>query len=286
MRKFLLNLVLNGLAALPLAAAQGVGAFLGAIAYLGSSKYRRLFRQNYLAATTQNQLPKNLWGAIFGSGMLLTDSLWIWRNPQKALNLIEVFNWDIVERAINGDHGLLMMTPHIGGFEIMPRMLAQRHKATILYRPVRQHWLNEVVEAGRTFPNLHFVPTNLYGVRQMTRALTRGEAIGILPDQVPSGGEGVWANFFGRPAYTTTLPAKLANRHKSPIIMFVAKRKPCGAGWVITAKQLPPFPEDSLLAATALNQAIEEAIQVAPEQFIWAYNRFKHPSGAELPPNK
>ena len=286
MRKFLLNITLSGIAALPLAAAQAVGSILGAVAYLGSSKYRRLFRENYLAATSLNKLPKHLWGAIFGSGMLISDSLWIWRNPQKALNLIEVLNWDIVEKAIKDGRGLLMMTPHVGGFEIMPRMLAQQHTATILYRPVRQHWLNEVVEAGRTFPNLHFVPTNLYGVRQMTRALTRGEAIGILPDQVPSGGEGVWANFFGRPAYTTTLPAKLANRHKTPIIMFVAKRKPFGAGWVMTAKQIPPFPEDSLLAANALNHAIEEAILIAPEQFIWAYNRFKHPRGAELPPNK
>ena len=256
MRKFLLNITLSGIAALPLAAAQAVGSILGAVAYLGSSKYRRLFRENYLAATSLNKLPKHLWGAIFGSGMLISDSLWIWRNPQKALNLIEVLNWDIVEKAIKDGRGLLMMTPHVGGFEIMPRMLAQQHTATILYRPVRQHWLNEVVEAGRTFPNLHFVPTNLYGVRQMTRA------------------------------YTTTLPAKLANRHKTPIIMFVAKRKPFGAGWVMTAKQIPPFPEDSLLAANALNHAIEEAILIAPEQFIWAYNRFKHPSGAELPPNK
>jgi len=119
----------------------------------------------------------------------------------------------------------------------------------------------------------------------MTRALTRGEAIGILPDQVPSGGEGVWAPFFGRAAYTTPLPARLANRNQTPVVMFTAIRKPLGQGWLMQASRLAPLSEDSLIAATEINQALEAAILKAPEQFIWAYNRYKHPAGAELPPN-
>ena len=216
--------------------------------------------------------------------MLFSDSLWIWRNPQKALQLVEVRDWALVEGAINEGHGLVMLTPHLGGFEIIPRVLAQHFPATILYRPSRQEWLNEVVEEGRAYPNMHFVPTNLHGVRQMTRALTRGEAIGILPDQVPSGGEGVWVPFFGRPAYTTPLPARLANRNNTPVVMFTAKRKSIGKGWLMQATRLAPFSEDAALAASELNIAIENAILKAPEQFIWAYNRYKHPSGAELPP--
>ena len=208
-----------------------------------------------------------------------------WRNPQKALRLVEVQNWDLVQSAINEGHGLVMLTPHLGGFEIIPRVLAQHFPATILYRPSRQEWLNEVVEEGRAYPNMHFVPTNLNGVRQMTRALTRGEAIGILPDQVPSGGEGVWVPFFGRPAYTTPLPARLANRNNTPVVMFTAKRKGMGKGWVMQAKRLAPFSEDATIAAAELNIAIENAVLVAPEQFIWSYNRYKHPLGAELPPS-
>ena len=216
--------------------------------------------------------------------MLFSDSLWIWRNPQKALALVEVQNWDLVEAAIGEGHGLVMLTPHLGGFEIIPRVLAQHFPATILYRPSRQAWLNEVVEEGRAYPNMHFVPTNIQGVRQMTRALTRGEAIGILPDQVPSGGEGVWVPFFGRPAYTTPLPARLANRNNTPVVMFTAKRKGLGQGWLMQATRLSPLSEDATLGAAELNTAIEDAVLVAPEQFIWSYNRYKHPAGAELPP--
>jgi KDO2-lipid IV(A) lauroyltransferase len=284
-RKPLLKLSLNLIAALPLSIAQAIGAFLGVLAYLGSSHYRSLFRPQYQTVVTAKNLPFKLWEAIRASGMLFSDSLWIWRNPQKALALVEVQNWDVVEAAINEGHGLVMLTPHLGGFEIIPRVLAQHFPATILYRPSRQAWLNEVVEEGRAYPNMHFVPTNLNGVRQMTRALTRGEAIGILPDQVPSGGEGVWVPFFGRPAYTTPLPARLANRNNTPVVMFTAKRKGLGQGWLMQATRLSPLSEDATIGAAELNVAIENAVLVAPEQFIWSYNRYKHPSGAELPPN-
>ncbi|SNX27751.1 KDO2-lipid IV(A) lauroyltransferase [Polynucleobacter meluiroseus] len=254
------------------------------LAYAGSQQYRALFRPQYEAVMQARHLPIALWTAVKASGMLFSDSLWIWRNPQKALKLVEVQDWDVVESAISEGHGLVMLTPHLGGFEIIPRVLAQHFPATILYRPSRQEWLNEVVEEGRSYPNMHFVPTNLHGVRQMTRALTRGEAIGILPDQVPSGGEGVWVPFFGRPAYTTPLPARLANRNNTPIVMFTAKRKALGQGWLMQATRLAPLPEDSVSAATELNIAIQNAILIAPNQFIWAYNRYKHPAGAELPP--
>ena len=286
MRKLLLKLCLNAIAVLPLALVQVIGSFLGMLAYIGSKEYRSLFRPQYEAVVRARDLPLKLWEAVRASGMLFSDSLWIWRNPNKALSLVEVRNWDLVEAAIQEGHGLVMLTPHLGGFEIIPRVLAQHFPATILYRPSRQEWLNEVVEEGRAYPNMHFVSTNLNGVRQITRALTRGEAIGILPDQVPSGGEGVWVPFFGRPAYTTPLPARLANRNNTPVVMFTAKRKGLGRGWLMQATRLAPLSEDPQTAAAELNVAIENAVLIAPEQFIWSYNRYKHPAGAELPPSK
>ena len=268
---------------MPLGFAQVFGGALGLLAFIGSRRYRSLFKQHYLSAATQNQFPVRTWSAACASGMLFSDSLWIWRNPSKALSLTEISNWEVVDKAIKEGHGLVMLTPHFGGFEIIPRVLAQHFPATILYRPARQNWLNDVIENGRAYPNMHFVPTNLQGVRQMTRALMRGEAIGILPDQVPSGGDGMWASFFGRTAYTTTLPARLANRHHTPVVMFTAKRKGLGQGWRMQASRLDAFSEDPSLSCAELNKAIEAAILIAPEQFIWAYNRFKHPLGAEPP---
>ena len=108
-RKLLLKIGLNIAAALPLAAVQALGAFLGLLAYLGSKQYRSLFRPQYEAVVKTRNLPLKLWEAVRASGMLFSDSLWIWRNPQKALNLVEIQNWDLVESAIQEGHGLVML---------------------------------------------------------------------------------------------------------------------------------------------------------------------------------
>ena len=65
---------------------------------------------------------------------------------------------------------------------------------------------------GRSRGRVRLAPADLSGVRELMSALKRGEAAGFLPDQVPGEGEGEWAEFFGRPAYTMTLAAKLAER--------------------------------------------------------------------------
>ncbi|MBU3620049.1 lysophospholipid acyltransferase family protein [Polynucleobacter sp. CS-Odin-A6] len=284
MRKLFLKLSLKTIASLPLGVVQVLGGFLGGLAYVGSKQYRQLFKSQYGAVIHHYRLQSRLWTAITASGMLFSDSLWIWRNSKKALATTIVHNWKVVQDAMSEGKGMIILCPHLGGFEIIPRFLAGHFPATIMYRPSRQAWLNELVEAGRAYPNMHFVPTNLNGVRQMTRALSKGEAIAILPDQVPSGGDGIWADFFGRPAYTTTLPIRLANRHDTPAVMFTAKRRALGKGWIIDAKRLNSFSSDANSAAKELNTAIEDAILLAPEQFIWSYNRYKHPAGAELPP--
>lgn len=280
-RKTILYLI----AALPLGIVQLIGGALGVLAYVGSKQYRKLFSSQYEAVVRNYYLKSKLWTAAASSGILFADSLWIWRNPEKALSKTQIHNWDVVQTVMSEGKGMIMLTPHLGGFEIIPRVLARHFPATILYRPSRQAWLNEVVEEGRSYPNMHFVPANLQGVRKITRALSKGEAIAILPDQVPTSGDGIWTDFFGRPAYTTTLPVRLANRFNAPAVMFTAKRSRLGLGWVMTAKRLNTFSDNANTAAKQLNTAIEEAILSAPEQFIWSYNRYKHPTGAELPPN-
>lgn len=280
-RKTILYLI----AALPLGIVQLIGGALGVLAYVGSKQYRKLFSSQYEAVVRNYYLKSKLWTAAASSGILFADSLWIWRNPEKALSKTQIHNWDVVQTVMSEGKGMILLTPHLGGFEIIPRVLARHFPATILYRPSRQAWLNEVVEEGRSYPNMHFVPANLQGVRKITRALSKGEAIAILPDQVPTSGDGIWTDFFGRPAYTTTLPVRLANRFNAPAVMFTAKRSRLGLGWVMTAKRLNTFSDNANTAAKQLNTAIEEAILSAPEQFIWSYNRYKHPTGAELPPN-
>lgn len=286
MSHWVLHFILQGVASLPLGIAQRLGGLGGILAYAFSRHFRTLFQENYVDAMRLHGLAIKPLRAVAASGMLFIDSLWIWHNPQKALKRAEIQDWQMVDEAIRQGKGLVMLTPHLGGFEIIPRILAKHFPATILYRPARQEWLNDLIEEQRAYPNMHFVPTNLQGVRKMVKALQDGEAIGILPDQVPSGGDGVWVKFFNRYAYTTPLPARLANRNQTPVILFSAIRKSLGEGWTIKAHRLEPFSNDAHEAASQMNRAIEAVILQAPEQFIWSYNRYKHPEGAPLPPKE
>lgn len=279
-----MRLMLMGIGGLPLWLAQLLGGCGGIIALLFSKQFRELFNKNYSRAMALHGIKQRPLIAAAASGMLFMDSLWIWYNPKKALTKTQFINWEMVDKAIQHGRGLIILSPHLGGFEIIPRYIAQHFPATIMFRPARQEWLNEIVVLGRAYPNMNFVPANLQGVRAMTRALKEGGAIALLPDQVPSSGDGVWATFFNQNAYTTTLPARLANRNQTPVILFSAIRKSLGQGWVVEVRLLEPFSENSEKAAVQMNQAIEEAILKAPEQFIWSYNRYKHPEGALLPP--
>ena len=119
----------------------------------------------------------------------------------------------------------------------------------------------------------------------MMRALRRGEAVGLLPDQVPPQGMGVWADFFGAPAYTMTLAARLAQQSGAPIVLAWCERLPDGRGFHLRlsrlAEPLPAQGEDAqalqLAQAEVINRAMEQLIQQCPQQYLWGYNRYKRP---------
>ncbi len=127
-------------------------------------------------------------------------------------------NWELAQTALESGRGVIFLTPHLGCFEIIAQAIAQRIPLVALYRPPRKAALKPLIEDARTRPNLTLAPANLSGVRTLLKTLKKGAAIGLLPDQVPQQGEGVWANFFGKPAYTMTLPAKLQQMTEAAVI--------------------------------------------------------------------
>jgi KDO2-lipid IV(A) lauroyltransferase len=186
-----------------------------------------------------------------------------------------------------------MLTPHLGSFEVAARTYAERFGArqpiTVLYRPSRQAWLAEIQAHARERPGMDVAPASLAGVRLMLRALKRGHSVGLLPDQVPPSGQGVWAPFFGKPAYTMTFAARLALQTGAEVVAVWCERLPQGRGFVFHQRPLAlalPDPKSAgeafdTLAATAINQAMEGLIREAPGQYLWGYNRYKGPRRAE-----
>jgi KDO2-lipid IV(A) lauroyltransferase len=134
--------------------------------------------------------------------------------------------------------------------------------------------------AGRSRWQATVAPANLRGVRMFYRTLQQGGTVGLLPDQAPGAGEGVWTDFFGRPAYTMTLAVRLQRATGATVIMVFAERLRGGQGYHMHFEEVPATGFDE----AALNRAVEAQVRRCPEQYLWSYNRYKVPAGAPAPP--
>jgi KDO2-lipid IV(A) lauroyltransferase len=143
----------------------------------------------------------------------------------------------------------------------------------------------DIVANSRNRAGLEAVPTNSSGVRQLLKALKQGRAIGLLPDQVPPDGQGVWVPFFGQNAYTMTLAARLAQQTGATVLMGWGERLSWGRGYLIHIEKLPlmvtqgegVLSDDLTVACAQMNQAMETLILQKPSQYLWGYGRYKQP---------
>lgn len=221
------------------------------------ASYRRILRQN-----------------INESGKSLLETFAIWQKPyEKVLAWVKRCDgWEHVEQALAKGKGIIFLTPHLGCYEITSLYYGARHPVTILYRPPKQKWLQPLIEAGRARGMASLAPATGQGVRELLLALRRGEAVGILPDQIPYQGEGEWVDYFGRPAYTMTLASRLAEKTGAAVIMALGERLPFGRGYHI---HMTPLAEGSINTVAGLNAAIESQVRLCPEQYLWSYHRHK-----------
>ncbi|PLC43628.1 lauroyl acyltransferase [Ralstonia pickettii] len=270
---------------LPLSVLQALGGWLGALAAQVPGRYHDRLIANFRHAYP-DVTPAMLKEAGRSAGRMVFEMPYFWvrkNGAQVAPHLFDVCRATI-DRALADGRGLIFLTPHLGCFEVLPQAYASEHPVTSLFKPPRKESLRAWIEHMRTGPNMHMAPADPRGVRMLVRALKRGEAIGILPDQTPTGGEGVWAPFFGKPAYTMTLVHRLHRLTGAPVVALFAERLPRGTGYRLHVEEIGDLPEDATQAATRINAAIERLIAVAPTQYLWGYNRYKHPKGAEAPP--
>lgn len=270
------------LSRLPLPALHALGAALGWLVYLASPSYRRRLSDNIRRAG--HGAHRN--AAISESGKSILELAFVWcAPPARVLRCVTVENWELVQAALDARQGVIFLTPHLGCFEIIAQSIAARTPLTVLYRPPRKEALKPLIEGARARENLLLAAANLSGVRALFKCLKKGGAIGLLPDQVPQHGEGVWAEFFGKPAYTMTLSAKLHQMSGAPIILSYAERLPFGRGYMVRfirfEEALGETPETQ---AAAINRAMEQLIARCPAQYFWSYNRYKVPGGVTPPP--
>jgi KDO2-lipid IV(A) lauroyltransferase len=267
-----------------------IGGFLGRIVYLLAPAYRRRTDENLaLAGYDDPELSRE---AVAGAGRQGLETPWVWKRPRADLvPLIEVADMALLDESLADGRPVMFLPPHLGCFEVTAQFYAEcRPEArtrpmTVLYRVPHKSILRPLVESGRAADGLRLAPAELRGVRMLMKAMKERHVVGILPDQVPSRGEGVWAPFFGRWAYTMTLPARLARQFDAIVLFVYGERLPRGAGYRIHLRRLTDtLTGDPVHDAAVMNRGLEALIRECPTQYLWGYNRYKVPAGAEPPP--
>jgi Kdo2-lipid IVA lauroyltransferase/acyltransferase len=265
----MLHFLFSNLPRLSLATIHFFGAIAGWLAYIGSSSYRRKVNRQLDAAGLNTTATRR--ASIVEAGKMALEIPWVW--GQDATTLARYIEHSpsvaLTQASIRG-RSVIYLTPHLGGFEVAGRAIAQLAPMTVMFKPPKRADFGEIVLAARAHGNMKTVPANMSGVRQLFKALKRGEAIGILPDQVPSDGDGAWAPFFGTPAYTMTLQSKLAQSANAAVVMVACERLPAAKGWRLHMHLMKSLPEPE-----PLNREIELLVRRMPTQYLWGYNRFK-----------
>jgi KDO2-lipid IV(A) lauroyltransferase len=276
----------------PLGVLHPLGSLMGWLAYGLSPAYRRRLALHSAQAGVSRW---QRWQAVGHAGKMVAELPRLWGRPRdEALGTrVQWRQPEAVQQALSEGHGLLLLTPHLGCFEIAAQAYAERFGAdkpiTALYRPAKQAWLAGIMEHARNRPGMIASPATLAGVRQMLRALKKGETVGLLPDQVPPEGMGEWAPFFGRPAYTMTMAGKLVAQTGAAVVMLrgerlsLRQRWQLGSDYIVHARRAAPEVEallaqgDAAQSAAAINRLMEDLIMQCPSQYLWGYNRYKGP---------
>jgi KDO2-lipid IV(A) lauroyltransferase len=211
------------------------------------------------------------------------ETLVLWTRPHgRNLALIrEQHGTNLFDAAIAAGRGVIVAAPHYGNWEHLNQWLASRTPLAILYRPpdsaIGEAFLHRV--RGDDGGRVTQVPAEGAAVRQLLRVLQAGGVVGILPDQQPKAGEGVFAPFFGIEALTMSLLPRLAARTGAAVLFAYCERIASPGAAPAFALRIEAAPaaiadQDTLTGACALNAGVERIAARDPAQYQWTYKRY------------
>lgn len=211
----------------------------------------------------------------------MLETLRLWTRPHRDnLKLIrEQHGLELFEAALASGRGVIVAAPHYGNWELLNQWLASRTPLAVLYRPpesaIGEAFLRRVRadEAGRVTQ----VRAEGPGIRRLFKLLRDGGVVGILPDQQPKAGDGAFAPFFGRQAWTMTLLSRLAERSGAVVLFAYCERIDAAPAFALHVEEAPAdlAAPDADLAVAALNAAVEAIARRDPAQYQWTYKRYK-----------
>lgn len=269
---------------LPLRLNHVIGSGIGYLLWWLPNSVKRISAINqqiafpHLSETEHRTLLKQ---SLLELGKTLTElgAIWMWPASKVLRYIRGVEGEQYVEQAFANGKGIIVLSPHIGAWEVVGLYLAQNYPMTILYRPPNVPSIETFMTDVRERGGATLVPTDISGVKKLRQALKQNEMIGVLPDQDPGESGSVYAPFFGHTARTMVLVSKLAAKSNCDVVFIFAERLAKAGGYKLHIQ--PALPEvasvDDAEAALALNQGVEQGVAQFPAQYQWSYKRYRHP---------
>jgi KDO2-lipid IV(A) lauroyltransferase len=202
-------------------------------------------------------------------------------NASEIIGLFEsVHGWELVEQKMALGKGLIVVTGHLGNWELGGAYLAARG---LPIDAVARHMANPLFDRYLTSTRQRIGMTVVHdeeAVRRVPRSLRGGRAVAFLFDQGAVGLASTWVPFFGRLAKTPRGPAVFALRLGTPIVFGVALRQPSGRYHLhfepIDVIETGDREADVDRIVVEYTNALERWIRRAPEQYFWHHRRWKH----------
>jgi KDO2-lipid IV(A) lauroyltransferase len=283
MLKALLTGLLKFIAALPLPMVHGLGRFVGFV-FGGVIRHHREDAFQALERCMPELSPrecKRIVNTMYRlQGINGMEMVWYsMRGLEAVKKVVEVEGIEHVEKAMERGKGVLALTAHISNFELMLMATAALgYKLSVIVKRIKNEPINELVTKLRTHEGLTFLATS-QAYRDCLKALRRNEVVGMIIDQNMTRGAGIFVNFFGKPACTSPGLAFMAAQSKAPVVPVFIYRKPEGGFRLKVHPMIEPpenrTPEAIQTATQIYTNVIEDAIRVAPEQWIWMHRRWK-----------
>ena len=285
-------IILRCLSAFPFTLVQTLGAFFGRTFIKRNARTVKAIDLNLKLCfpnKTDEQRLSIRNARLENMGQTAFEMSHVWTKPRaQVLDLLkpELHDNSEFERAAKGDSGVLVLAPHLGHWEMMNYYLAQFKPLTAMYRPVKNaEKLDAFIRDARERAGSQLVPTNRKGVMQLMKALKGDGLVGILPDQVPKDGGGVYVPFYGQQAYSMTLTSQLVNKTGAKAFIGAAFRVKGGYKVIMEPVDEGFYSEDVDESVAAMNRSIEKLAEHGLEQYQWEYKRFKkQPDGQSLYP--
>jgi Kdo2-lipid IVA lauroyltransferase/acyltransferase len=201
--------------------------------------------------------------------------------PEDVIDQFEVIeNWEIVQETVARGKGVLVVSGHLGNWELGGAYVAARGlRMEAVARRMQNPLFDQYLTETRTSVGVHVIH-DADAVKRVPRVIRDGGVVGFLFDQGAAGLASTWVPFFGRYAKTPRGPAVFALRLNAPIVFACAVREPNGKYSMkfeeIAVNRTGDLDRDVDAIVAAYTNALERWVRKYPEQYFWHHRRWKH----------